>query len=135
MQGGDKPQETGFSKKFDKCPVCGSTERYYEGLLKRMQERGFIDKKITCFDFQQHTGVPLPPEKIATLPFGSSVPQFTTVWDCCLGCGAVYSALIQELEVKKSIEVANSPLLPNRAERRRVAQGQVYPWMNNPSLS
>lgn len=104
---------------FDKCPGCGSTERYYETILKKLQDRGLIDKAIMCFNFQVQEGIPLPQEKIAVLPFGAEIPIFKTIWDICSNCGMMYAVLLEEGATKKTLDIAQRPPL-NREERRRL---------------
>lgn len=129
--------EKQFVKKFDSCPGCGSTERYFEGVIKELHERGLLDKNITCFDFQLRQGVPLPPQKIALLPFGSELPAFSRIWDTCCECGMVYSIHLEMTVAKKSVNLAQ-PLPPmNRAERRQIEHanhGIKFPT-NNPFMS
>ena len=117
---GELPTDKGFSKKFDKCPGCGSKERFYEGILNELKERGLIDQKVDCFDFQLQQGFPLSQLKMATLPFGSEIPHFKKIVDTCCSCGLEYAVLIQKQVVKKSLDIAPPQMLPNRAERRRI---------------
>ena len=117
------PEENNkWAKNFDKCPGCGSTERYYEGIIKHLKDRGLLDQKIMCFDFQQQQGIGLPPEKLAILPIGSEFPAFKRIWDTCCNCGLVYSTHLERTNAKKGISVA-TPMPPNRAQRRHGMQG------------
>jgi len=109
----------GFIKQFNKCPGCGSGERFYGRILKGLQDRGLVAKEIKCFAFQLQEGIPLPEGKLATLPFGAEIPGFKAIWDICFDCGMNYFVHLEERIVKKSIELAQ----PNRAERRRMEFG------------
>ncbi len=103
-------------KEFSKCPGCGSTERYFEGILNELKKRGLLEAKIRCFDFQKQQGLGLPPQKIAILPFGSEIPVFNRIYDTCCNCGMDYSVYLERGSAKKSIEVASAP--PSRQESR-----------------
>lgn len=125
---GGKQSDKGFVKEFDKCPGCGSEERFFEGIVNELKDRGLLDKTITNFDFQVQQGVTLSQQKIAQLPFGSEVPVFNRRWDICFDCGMEYSTHLEKRVAKKSLETAPPP---NRAERRRMG----IPNMNDPLLS
>ena len=120
-----------FIRKFDKCPGCSSSERFYESLLREVQDRGLVDKEVSCFDFQLQQGAALPAQKVTLLPFGSEIPAFKRIWDTCCNCGMVYSTILERTKVKKSLEVAPPQL--NRAERRRMEK--LNPDLNKLSLS
>lgn len=122
-----------FKKTFDRCPGCGSTERYYEGILNELKAKGMVDAKVGCFDFQQQKGFPLPEQKMATLPFGSEIPHFEQVWDTCCDCGMMYSVGLAKRVVKKTIELAKPDIQLNRAQRRRMEK--QIPYGNNPPLN
>ena len=124
-----------FVKEFDKCPACGSKERFFEDIVKELKDRGLLDLKIACFDFQLQQGFPLPPQKMAILPFGSEIPHFKRMWDTCCSCGLDYAIHLEKVIVKKSIDLAPSQTPPNRAERRRMEKQGIPPFLNNPRLS
>ena len=107
---------TMFVKKFDKCPMCGSAERFYENLLRDIQERGLQDKKAQCFDFQVRQGIPILDQKIALLPFGSEIPSYNQIWDTCENCGMIYSTRLERGVAKKSLDIPQVPA--NRGTRR-----------------
>ena len=124
-----------WDKKFDKCPVCGSKDRYYESILKEAQEKGWIDKKVECFDSQLHEGIPIPAAKIATLPIGTEIQTFKRIWDVCCSCGIVYTVVLSKGKVKTTLMPALS--MPNRAERRRMESAGIHlpPGVNDPRYS
>lgn len=124
-----------FVKEVKECPVCGSSERYFEGLLRRLQEQGLVDKGITCFNFQLTEGIPVPQDKMAKMVIGDMVPTFKHIWDTCRDCGIMYTTHLQEGMVKKSIETAKT--LPNRAHRRHPSGELDLSKLafNNPNLS
>jgi hypothetical protein len=132
---GDNNENKGFVKDFTKCPGCGSTERYFEDILKELKERGLTDAKATHFDFQIQQGLALPQTKIAVMPFGSEISSFTRIWDTCCNCGLVYSIHLAKGYAKKSIQLAPAQAMPNRAERRRMEKSGIPPQFNNPLLS
>ena len=118
---GEKPEDRGYTKEFSKCPGCGSEERYFEDILNELKEKNLIDNKVTNFDFQVQQGIPLPQQKIASLPFGSEIPAFYRVWDTCCNCGMVYSTHLRKTVARKSIDLSpRQPVMPNRAQRRQL---------------
>ena len=116
---GEKQPEKNYTKTFDKCPGCGSTERYFEGIINELKDKNLLDKGVNQFDFQVQQGIPLPQQKIASLPFGSEIPTFNRVWDTCCNCGMVYSTHLAKSTTKKSLAPA-SLAIPNRAQRRQM---------------
>ena len=110
--------EAEWIRKFDKCPVCGSAERYFEGILNDLKAKGFLDNKVECFNFQLQAGVGLPPQKIEMLPMGSEFPSFKKIWDSCSQCGVVYD-VHQEVSTAKKALAPVQLYAPNRADRRR----------------
>ena len=117
---GEVPAGKRLKKEFSKCPGCGSTARFYEGILAEMKGRGLIDQKVNCFDFQVQQGFPLPPQKMAGLPFGAEVLHFEKIIDTCCNCGLDYAVKLAKVYVKKSINLAQPPMPLNRAGRRRL---------------
>ena len=124
----NKTQE--YNMIFTKCPGCGSERRYFEEILKDLQEADIIDKQVECFDFQLQQGIAVSQEKITSLPFGTELPAFKRIWDTCCECGMVYSTRLERTIARKSIEQA--PRMPNRAERRRgIGDRLILPGINN----
>lgn len=78
------PEELKFPLNYTKCPVCGSTKRVAETLVKQEQEKGKIRPGVNTFLFMQQTLV-MDPSKILV-----SVPVLLTFYDVCLDCGTVY---------------------------------------------
>lgn len=116
---------TTFVKDFDTCPGCGSAERFYENLLREMQERGLQDKAAKCFDFQVRQGITAPENKIALLPFGSEIQNYNQIWDTCCDCGMVYSTRLERGVARKSLDIPQVPAQKNRETRR--ASGVQFP--------
>ena len=136
---GEKLTNQGLRKQFDKCPGCGSSEQFFEGILKELKGRGLIDQKCACFDFQLQQGFPLSQQKMAILPFGSEIPHFKRIWDTCCSCGLNYATHLERTVVKKSL-TPPQPAVFNRADRRRLGidaeHGRgIPPRFNNPLLS
>ena len=125
----------GFSKVFNKCPVCGSTERFFEGIINELHTSGMLDTKVGHFDFQIQQGVAVPPQKLALLPIGAELPAFNRVMDNCSDCGSMYCVRLDKGKVKKSLNLAPQPVIFNRAERRRMEQSKENFRPNNPFLS
>ena len=118
-----------FSKTFDKCPNCGHEEPFFKGILDELQERGLVDEKITCFQFQLEEGIPLNQEKVDVLPIGSELPAFVRVWDSCCNCGMVWSTHLEVKRFVKGVELARPPT-PDLSDLRFLD----VPF-NNPQLS
>lgn len=126
----------GFSKVFDKCPGCGSTERFFEGLINKLHDKGLLGTEVQYFDFQLQQGIAVSSQKAALLPIGTEIPSFTRAIDNCADCGLVYCVRLEQGMVRKSINLApQQPVMLNRADRRRMEQlrGDLRP--NNPHLS
>lgn len=77
-------QELKFPLDFTKCPVCGSTERLAETLVKQEQENSKIGKDAKPFLFQEQTLI-MDPRKVVL-----SFPVALSFYDVCLNCGTVY---------------------------------------------
>ncbi len=111
-----------FTRQFDQCPNCGSTDRFLEQLGKEIKERGLAREEWGMFlDVKQ--GIVIDQAKEAAIPIGSSLPGFDYKTDICMDCGSIYAVSIARIEVKKSI-APNPQIPPNRAERRRDLRDQ-----------
>lgn len=101
----------GFTKTFDKCPGCGSTERFFEGIANELKGRKLIgEKNILVYDEQK--GVCGGDRLIAKIPIGGKVPTFGLQTDICSNCGMVYATRIVEDEAVKSIDRIPPPGKP-----------------------
>ena len=83
------PEELKFPLEFTACPVCGSTRKLAEELVKQEQEKGKIGADANPFLFQQQTLI-MDPRKVIL-----SFPVLISFYDVCLGtddkpCGTVY---------------------------------------------
>lgn len=97
--------EKDFVKTFTKCPCCGGADRFFGTMLKELKEQGHVPEHSTSFDFQEYSGVLLPPQKIATLPLGAELPAFKVVWDFCTDCGCMYMVIVHRPKAVKSLDV------------------------------
>ncbi len=77
-------EELKFPLKFTKCPICGSTRRLAEELVKQEKEKGKIGLDANAFLFQQQTLI-MDPRKVIL-----SFPVCITFYDACLDCGTTY---------------------------------------------
>ena len=77
-------EELHFPIDFDKCPVCGSTRRVAEEIMKEEIEKGKIGEgiKAAVTIFQ---AIITDPRKLQL-----SVPVLITAIDVCADCGTVY---------------------------------------------
>ncbi len=89
---------------FDKCPVCGSTERYCESLGKQEKAKGHMRKEIS-FCFQVVEGICLDKTIEPRLPMGTTLPTYHVTTDICSDCGTVYVTQIAEDVVTKQPQI------------------------------
>ena len=123
-------QEMEFTKKFDKCPACGHSERLFGTIVAGLKERGLTDpNQDGCWEVI--SGRMISPEKEAKVNIGETVPGFSFGTDICSNCGCIYAPILQRLTIKKTPPPPEIHL-PNRAERRR---GVGIPQFNNPAMS
>ena len=66
--------------KFKCCPICGSTERFFETLANELKEKGLASKEFNfCFDARN--GPVLDKTKEASIPVGSqAAPRIVKVF-------------------------------------------------------
>jgi len=99
---GERPQ---LVQKIDKCPVCGSTERYAESMANEVKDRGLMDLQFE-FYYESVMKVIEQPDKAARIPIGSMQPIMFIHEDICLGwpnkpCGNRYAVKLERGEVMK----------------------------------
>jgi len=100
-----------FSKVFNSCPACGSTERFLESLANELKERG-IARKEWNITFDHREGAVVDPAKEAAIPIGSEVPIYVIDTDICLNCGCVYAIRLGRGMARKTIPPALPKDLP-----------------------
>lgn len=76
--------------KFEKCPACGSKERFFEGLCQQVKDSGFASEGFE-FYLNSLNGVVLDQSREKSIPVGAEVPGFEVYTDICLGCGTIYA--------------------------------------------
>jgi hypothetical protein len=109
-------------RKFATCPVCGSDARFFEGITKKLIEKGFARPEAQyCLHSLQ--GVVTDQAKEQSIPIGSEVPAgYVVKTDICINCGAIYAIELRTYPVKKTIPPVNPkntiPFTLNRAQRR-----------------
>ncbi len=88
----EKPQEPPRPEviaEFDKCPVCGSPERFAETLAKEAKEKGHMAP-----DYEYYTNVIQGPVRQASwenkIPFGATITALWAGTDICMNCGTMY---------------------------------------------
>lgn len=120
-----------FHKNFTKCPACGSEDRFLEQLGNELKERKLArDEWKMSWDFRQ--GVVIDQQKAAGIPIGSELPGYIVATDICMNCGCVYATSLTRVSGKISL-APPQPLMPNRADRRRLEK--LGGNFNNPLLS
>jgi len=77
-------------KRFDKCPACGSKNRYLEGMANQLKVRGIARKEWT-FCKETKTGAVLDEATASKIPIGSKVPAYSFDTDICSECGCIYA--------------------------------------------
>lgn len=111
---------------FDKCPACGSTNRFFERLTKEAKEdkQGKEDWRLF---YQMIDRVVVDNRLAKSLPLGSKVQSYIVFTDICDDCGCVYA-----MEIRTSI--AQKTFVPNLALPGQPRTGHP-PFANNPSTS
>ena len=110
--------EKDFHKEFNKCPCCGSEDRFLEQLGNELKARG-LAREDWSFHLDVRQGIVVDPTKQDAIPIGSEVPEYGFKTDICMECGCVYAIDIARGDVKKQVA---PPPQPNRAQRRRMGR-------------
>lgn len=88
-----------FHKAFDKCPVCGSAERFLETLSQELKDRGLARQEWNMrYDARQ--GAVYDADRTIMIPIGASLPGYSIETDICMNCGTVYAVSLRRLEGK-----------------------------------
>ena len=117
-----------FHKEFNKCPCCGSEDRFLEQLGNELKERG-LAREDWSFHLDVRQGIVVDPTKQDAIPIGSEVPEYGFKTDICMECGCVYAIDLTRKDVKK--QVAPPQMTPpNRAQRRRMGREGGPPLIN-----
>ena len=112
-------------KSFDKCPACGSTNRFFAGIVKRMKEQGLIADPKWDFCYDQRTGPVANEQMLKTLPTGAKIPSYFFTTDICSDCGCVHVTKLAEGTAQKQPQIILPSSIPmNRAQRRRIELGR-----------
>ena len=115
-------------KAFDKCPACGSTERFFESIVNELKAEGKVEKDW-IFSLDAKAGPVANPQKLALAPSGTEFPAYSFRSDICVNCGLIYVVNLERGTGKKAAPL----IMPNRAERR--AMGNFNPLGSNNPLS
>lgn len=86
-----------YKKKFDKCPNCGSEERFMEKLTIDLKAMGLIKKEASGY-YDSREGTLLTPDRFLTIPIGFPIPGFKLDLDICSDCGTVYVVNLERTE-------------------------------------
>lgn len=86
-----------FHETFDKCPCCGSDQRFLEQLAQELKDRGLARE-----DWHQHydvrQGVVIDKNRTVMLPIGIKLPGYHITTDICMECGCLYATELRRLE-------------------------------------
>ena len=97
-------------KTFDKCPVCGSTERFVGDIAKEQGLENAEMYGINCMPSKIMFGGPVVDQKkMAGALIGATFPFFAAPLDACSNCGCVYTIRQEIHAAKKSITPATPP--------------------------
>lgn len=116
--------EKDFHRTFTKCPCCGGENRFFEQMADEMKERG-LARPEWHFRYDMRDGIVVDPQKVASIPIGSEVPQYGFATDICIDCGCIYAIDIVRTNSKKPAPLA---VPPNRAQRRRDSREGELPF-------
>lgn len=106
----EETMEVNETKTFDKCPVCGSTERFFESLVKEMKEKGTASEGFT-FSYHSAMGVVIDKATMDSLPYETELPAYALETDICMNCGVVYARKLVRLTATKKVNM--SKFLPD----------------------
>ena len=116
-----------FHRDFNKCPCCGSENRFLEQLGNELKARG-LAREEWHFHLDVKQGIAIDQTRAAAIPIGAEVPGYGLMTDICMDCGCIYAIDITRIDAKTSIAPAGP--LPNRAQRRRDARNEVKRIIN-----
>lgn len=91
-----------MTKKFNQCPVCGSTNRFFEQLAQKVKDKGYGRPEWNFYlDVRQGpvTDKVMEPKVL----IGSKLPFYRFATDICADCGCIYAVSIEEGEVEKQL--------------------------------
>lgn len=123
-----------FAREFDKCPSCGSKERFFEDIVRELRQRG-LARENWNFYLDMKQGIVSDPIKEASILIGAEIPAYSFATDICSDCGCIYVVKLQRLTVKKSMSFAPAEVQLNRAGRRLAERNGLFPFGNNPLQS
>src|SRR4030042_7146338 len=90
--------EQGFQKQFDRCPNCGSDQRFCEQLGNELKARG-LARTEWVFSYDVRNGVVMDKAVQDRILAGSSLPGYAIRTDICMECGMLYAVYIDRLNV------------------------------------
>ena len=109
--------ETTETKRYEACPVCGSTETVLNKVLKEMKEKGWAREDMKAA-LEVKKGTLLDPQKAPFIPIGAKVPGYNIEIDVCDGCGILRAVLVEkqygEFQGLQLPKLATKPFNPNR---------------------
>lgn len=110
------------TKKFlliiDKCPACGSKERFFESIAKELKAEGKAPENWNAA-LDAKRGIVSEPQRFQIAAMGTIFPSYYFETDICMGCGNIYVTKLERGEGKKIPEIIQPLIQSNRAERRQ----------------
>lgn len=91
--------EPGFKKSFDKCPNCGSPDRFCEQLAQEMKDRGLARQEWSLF-LTKGTGPVIDRNRAILMPVGVKIPAYIYATDVCMDCGTQYAIFLERGETQ-----------------------------------
>jgi len=98
-----------YPKKFDKCPVCGSTSRVVGDEVMSEIEKGNISSDVMLSALVTRT--PLYDPKNVILG-KKQVPGIVALYDICSDCGTLYCTEVQKHRLIVEVQSRQRPEMP-----------------------
>ncbi len=97
-----------FIQIIDKCPVCGSKERFFEQMGNEMKLKGRLKPESGVY-FEVKAGFVGDKAMLDRLPIGAEITKFRVCLDVCK-CGLVYAVKKERVIVVKQPAQSESNL-------------------------
>jgi transcription elongation factor Elf1 len=104
----EEKKELVFPMKFDKCPVCGSTERVAEMVGNELKAAGRMKKEAKIVMFATQT----PIVDATGILHSVIAPLLISYGDVCYDCGAYYCTDINKIMAKVDVKPQKMNLPP-----------------------
>jgi len=95
------------SKKFEKCPHCGSKKSVIRSVVEESIKMGLL--KEGAIPGQWVSGLGIDPTNMSQVLIGSKVPAFGYRLDVCSSCGCYYALEYEVGEATLGAQVKGKP--------------------------